>query len=115
MTMSHSAPTLTLVVFSLLFLLSLLVQPLLTSGQSCSYTTSGTTFTFSSLSSYDIYGVDGSAGSNQDSFYIGRICGSVSDPACNGLSGGSMHCKHQFYYSQIPNGGTQGNVHRYRY
>ena len=41
----------------------------------CGTSALGTTFDFSSLSQYDIYGSDGSAGSNEDSLYVARICG----------------------------------------
>jgi hypothetical protein len=83
-------------------------------AQACTFTPifGGQTFNFGSLSGYDIYGVDGSAGSNSDSFYVARICGSVADPVCSSLSGGSMFCKHQFSYNQVPNGGTQGHTYR---
>ena len=76
---------------------------------SCGVSALGTTFDFSSLSSSDIYGTDGSAGSNEDNYYVARICGSVSDAACLAAAGsaGSMVCQHGFpYYQQNPNAGS---------
>ena len=61
----------------------------------------------SALSSYDLLGVDGSAGSNEDSLYFARICGAVTDPTCAALPSGSMFCRHAWPdYSATPNGGT---------
>ena len=64
-------------------------------------------FNFTSLSTYDLFGTDGSAGSNEDSYYVVRLCGAVSDVACAAQPGGSMVCQHSFpFYNQVPNGGT---------
>ena len=93
-----------------LFLVAcLLLAALPTSAQTCGLTAGGSTFDFSTLSTYDICGTDGSAGSNEDNFYVARICGAVSDAACIAQSGsaGSMVCQHRFpYYNQVPNAGT---------
>ena len=77
------------------------------SAQTCGLSSGGVGYDFSSLSSRDLYGTDGSAGSNQDNFYIVRVCGAVADPACAAVSGGSMVCEHAFpAYNQVPNAGT---------
>ena len=86
-------------------------SPYVQTPGSCGLSAGGATFDFSSLSSVDLYGTDGSAGSNEDSFYVARICGSVSDSACLAAAGsaGSMVCQHAFpYYNQVPNAGTVG-------
>ena len=77
---------------------------------SCGTSALGSVFDFSPLSQYDIYGTDGSAGSNEDSFYVARICGAVSDAACTAAAGsaGSSICQHGFpYYQTEPNAGSK--------
>ena len=72
-------------------------------AQSCGYNS----FNFASLNTYDIYGADGSAGSNEDSLYIVRVCGAVADPVCSAQGSGTMACQHAWpNYQSVPNGGT---------
>ena len=88
---------------ALLALVAVLCFLLPASAQTCGF--GG--LDFSSLATYDLYGTDGSFGSNEDSFYVVRICGAVSDPVCSAQPGGSMVCQHAFPNYQVdPNGGT---------